>query len=760
MTRKIAVAALAALVSVTALAHEVDCEKQVGILWTDAEDQVVLGEVGAPKFVVPPKPILVLRDYPVTIGWKMKVNNLAGETSIVRDVQDPFLASIGAALPIPPLPFDLAVGESRTFVVPQRIESYEQCLALGGTPEETFSAESVAMCRGEPENRLVVTTETNVAECRARLVCRPQCLPGECPLLHPPLAGLVKFWALERFAIDGKPPVLRDSRYQTSLLAKAKPDECFNGVGEPITKPDANGVCATGQPKVNDAYVWGLTRVGDNLFFGTLANTLCLVMSGYLGVTAANVTPEWVCEFGASKSGTGDFRAPNMFRYDLSSQELVSLNPTPLTPADVVRRRTTGFRSAGSLNGVAFLAGPAAGGGVSFFAFDGDTAALLAEPKTFGAAACATAPAPDPIACPSGARVYNNVRMWAVANGGLYVGVGTLASGVEGGAVLRWVGDAANPYRFVEVGRLPADAANMVFHGDGRIYLTTWPSEENPSGLYRSPPIPAEGLTATDAGHPDWTTPLWLATRDGNPDHAGVPAYDPDRVTGFTTGGGALASYQGKIYFGTMSVPFLAAQRAQEAYLLPSGDLLRTALGTHRSIALFEVDFPNGVPSVSMIVGEKYLPTFDAVENGYTIAYDGAHATGFEPRWAPSGFGNFFNTYTWAMSVFEDQVFVGTFDWSQLARVEIETMLLGSDQLQPEDRAALIGALGDGLPGEGADLFRFDGSMLAAESIDGVGNNRNYGVRNMINDGTTMWLGMANPMNLDPLGGWELIELK
>ena len=581
-----------------------------------------------------------------------------------------------------------------------------------------------------------------------------------CPFAEAQTANLIKYWTVERFVLDGVERVFVDRCYETSLLAKAKPDECFSGIGEPITKPDANGICATGQPKVNDAYVWGLTKVDQNLFFGTLANTLCLVESGYLGVETGHVTPEWVCEFGASKSGMGDFRAPNLFRYDLSASHLVSLNPPLFSKADIVRRRTTGFRSAGSLDGVAFVAGPASGGGVSFFAFDGQTGAILGDPETLGTTACATAQSPDAKYCPSGQSVFTNVRMWAVANGGLYVGMGTLTGGVEGGAVLRWTGDKADPYRFVEVGRLPADAANMIFHSDGRLYLTTWPSEENPAGLYRSPVIPGAGLTPAHATHPDWTTPLWLATRDGKPEHADVPAYDPDRVTGFRTGGGALASYEGKVYFGTMHVPFLAAQTAQEAFDLASADLLRTALGTHRSIALFEVDFPNGEPHVSMIVGEKYLPAYDAAAKGYTIAYDDAHATGFIPRWAPSGFGNFFNTYTWAMTVFEGQVFVGTFDWSQLARVELETMLLGSDLVLQEHKAALLEALGPGLPREGADLIRFTGSSIVAESVDGFGNNRNYGVRNMLTDGSTLWIGTANPMNLDPLGGWELIELK
>lgn len=569
---------------------------------------------------------------------------------------------------------------------------------------------------------------------------------------------LARFWTIDRFLLDDGGPVFVHKKYDWDLLAKARPDECFNGIGQPITRPDANGVCATGQPKVNDAYVWGLTQAGDNLFFGTLANTHCLVEASFLGVEAGHVTPLWVCEFDASRSGTGDFRPPNMYRYDLAAGALVSLNPPLFSFADIVRRRTIGLRSAGNLDGVAFLAGPASSGGINFFAFDADTGEMLGDPETIGTTACATV-TERTRACPSGNAVYTNVRMWVAARGDLYVGVGLVRGGVEGGAVLRWVGDQADPYQFVEVGRPPADAANMIVHTDGRLYLTTWPSEENPAGLYRSPVIPEGGLTPADAGHPDWTTPLWLATRDGNPEHADVPAYDPDRVSGFSTGGGALASYKGRVYFGTMSVPFVAAQRAQEAYDLPAEELLRTALGTHRSIALFEVKFPSGKPRVSMIIGEKYLPAFDAEAGGYTIRYDEAHRTGFNPRWGPSGFGNFFNTYTWAMTVFDRQVFVGTFDWSQLARVELETLLLAGDQIAPEVRAALLEALGPGLPREGADLIRFTDDHIVAESVAGVGNNRNYGVRNMVTDGESVYIGTANPMNLDPLGGWELIRL-
>ena len=125
-----------------------------------------------------PETILRLDSYPVTVGWQMKVNNLAGEPSIVRKLEDAFLAASGAILfGAPVAPFELAAGQARTFAAGLRIESYEQCLALAGAPRPAFAngeGEGFPLSRDVTENRLVVTTDTNIAECRARLVCRPQ----------------------------------------------------------------------------------------------------------------------------------------------------------------------------------------------------------------------------------------------------------------------------------------------------------------------------------------------------------------------------------------------------------------------------------------------------------------------------------------------------------------------------------------------------------------------------------------------------------
>jgi hypothetical protein len=61
----------------------------------------------------------------------------------------------------------------------------------------------------------------------------------------------------------------------------------------------------------------------------------------------------------------------------------------------------------------------------------------------------------------------------------------------------------------------------------------------------------------------------------------------------------------------------------------------------------------------------------------------------------------------------------------------------------------------------GADLYRIDSAGSAAQSVslNGMGNPMNYGIRTMVHDSSALYIGTANPMNLNPEGGWELIKL-
>jgi hypothetical protein len=490
----------------------------------------------------------------------------------------------------------------------------------------------------------------------------------------------------------GAPPATRAAAAAPELLAKAAPDECYDGIGNPYPPGPP---CAQGRPKVNQAYVWGLAKDGRQLWFGTAPNVHCLVMGLYLGQTAPVETSSYVCEFGASPYAPplpdfiGDWRPPHIYLHDLASGALVEK-----TPADPRVGLTVGLRSAGTHGGVVFLAGPAFTGGINLFAFRTDTGDYLGSSNL-----------------PS-----SNIRKWLVWDDVLYTAAGT--------KVLRWRGGVADPFRFDEVGVITGDGVELAVH-EGRLFVSTWPP--GVSSLFMSPLIPAGGLTTAHAG--GWSK-VWDAA-----------SYEPDPVTASTYGGGALHSYGGWLYFGTMHVPFVAAAAHFAAYGTPSdpAQLLAAYLGTHRAIAIFRGrDFATA-PSVELLYGEAQLQAYDAVAGWRSMA----NGTG-PPRFGPSGFGNFFNNYTWTMDAWDGDLYVGTMDWSYLA----------GDQL----------GLPPGVLPYGADLYRFDGTAdpAVAVSTDGLGNYANYGIRTMLAD-DALYLGTANPMNLMtdladqlPEGGWEL----
>ncbi len=134
----------------------------------------------------------------------------------------------------------------------------------------------------------------------------------------------------------------------------------------------------------------------------------------------------------------------------------------------------------------------------------------------------------------------------------------------------------------------------------------------------------------------------------------------------------------------------------------------------------------------------------------------------------------------WAMEVYEDQLYVGTMDWSYLIFRDMigtlpEEMPFSCNQFPDIDCDLLtlayeeFATLFDPIYFYGSNLFRFSDSCTFAvpESLAGLGNYTNYGIRNMVASCGGLYAGTANPMNLltDPTddipeGGWELIRLE
>ncbi|HEU4425673.1 MAG TPA: hypothetical protein VFR67_24320, partial [Pilimelia sp.] len=442
------------------------------------------------------------------------------------------------------------------------------------------------------------------------------------------------------------------------LLAKAPSDECFAGMGLPYPEGPP---CAEGKAKVNQGYVWGLTKAGNNLWFGTGANVNCMTSGSNLNVTEPVENEDYVCEYGKSQmlvkapglpARLGDWRPPNVYLYNLSTKQLTEKTGEieAASEADLNRiQRTVGLRSAGNHQGVTLLAGPnLEGGGINLFAFDSGTGQYLGSRTLAG---------------------YGNVRKFVVVQDVLYFGVGIGRNGVNGGRVLRWQGSKTEPFTFVEVAKLPDQPAELTVH-EGRLFVNTWPSSvDAPTAEAPTPPAaPHAGI---------WMSPPLSQGQPGlNPEDAdawkqvwSVSEYEPDPLVARVTAGGALASYGGYLYWGTMHVPMKATTTFMRTYPPKDEESSKAALeNTQRGISLFRARGLTGSNKrVEMLYGQRELPKFDPAANEGKGAWSMA-STNYTPLYGPQGFGNPTNNYTWTMAVSGGRLFVGTMDWRLLAQ--------------------------------------------------------------------------------------------
>jgi hypothetical protein len=313
-----------------------------------------------------------------------------------------------------------------------------------------------------------------------------------------------------------------------------------------------------------------------------------------------------------------------------------------------------------------------------------------------------------------------------------------------GGDILRWTGTPASPFSFEIVGGVGGDPAYLTEH-EGRLFVSIWPaislSGSVKMSIWMSPEFGPDGKLPS-------STALWTNVWD-------ITQYEPEPAVQATLAGGALMSYKGHLYWGTMLVPgtsFLAWQSANPT--ASSEDVDAALLATYRPITIFRgKNLGKNSQKVELLYGSKELPKY---ENGDWKLVP--NNLGQKPKYGPAGFGNFFNTYTWWMEVYKGQLFVGTFDFSYLVAAGVEGVL-------GVDFSEMLDELAEKF--YGADLWRFcsDDRPAGPVSLNGVDNFTNYGIRTMVSTEDSLYLGSANAMNLltnprEPKGGWELIELE
>ncbi len=552
-------------------------------------------------------------------------------------------------------------------------------------------------------------------------------------------------------------------------LTRASPDECFVGIGQDNHYPFdfSSQTCLGGVPKINESYVFALTKAGPELWFGTAPNMGCLVYGtiadqGFpLGLPAFG-TDEWVCEYGESKFGrarnlpdsSGDWRPPSAYVYNTWSE-----TTTRIAFDDPLKQETLGFRAAGYAKNVVLMAGPTITGvggpdaspGVNMFAFRRDTKEYL------------------------GSKAYpqfSNIRKIIKVAGSLYTGVrlaprenAAAGSGATpAGAILRWTGGVKDPFRWELVGLVDGDPVEIARHR-GRLFVSTWPNFDKVfaasydyAGLWMSPLLRRNGLRFK---HRNKWKKVWS-----------VKDYERDEVSARMYNGGALASFGGYLYWGTTHAPLSAGFAHTQFYGLldpgnpdPLGDTIKALLGSHRPISIFRGRF-FGRPfqQTEVLYGLKEMPTFVATparkDKGFWVLLPNKMGP---PVFGTAGFGNLFNTYTWTMAKSQNKLYVGSMDWSyMLAKVMLPVIF--KDIIDPFPDIQLPGA------DYGGDLMVFPSTYEPAQrlSTDGINNYGSYGIRTMVGTPGTLYLGMANAMNLLlnppesglPSGGWELLRLR
>jgi hypothetical protein len=559
----------------------------------------------------------------------------------------------------------------------------------------------------------------------------------DCPLSAQNNSGLTieelrEYWIDQYNQNQPKSAELHVLRHER--IAKASPDETFFGIGDPRNEYDPVKVHPTspdGVAKTNQAYVWGLTQSENTLYFGTGPNIHCLVAGMYMGLKTPIQTDCFTCEFGSSQFSPpmppeiGDWRPSRIFSYDTEADIQIEI-----TPPDPLLGSTLGIRSAGNSGGVTMLGGPNVTGGINLFAYETASGDYLGSTTL--------------LLVPGTAIPITNIRKWLVIDEVLYLGIGT----IDGGSILRWNGSLVNPFQFENVGIIDGQAAELAEH-DGKLFVSTWPTIAGKAtvfaGLWMSPEIPQGGLTSANTN--DWEK-VWTVTD-----------YEPDMVIAATYGGGALKSFDGKLYWGTMHVPLSTAFAHFQTFPPQSlEDSILGALGSHRAISIFSGDeFGTPEENIDLLYGNAIFPVYTP-GSGWALA---PNNMGAWPAYGPSGIWNLFNNYTWTMDTYKDELFIGTMDWSFLLYDGFGLLMelaFGS----PVKGEEMIKAGDIELPGFffGADLFRIPSSNTFAIPVDisGVGNHQNYGIRTMLSDEENLYLGTANPMNLSPDGGWEIVK--
>lgn len=566
-----------------------------------------------------------------------------------------------------------------------------------------------------------------------------------------------KVYPLYIFQIENRvrPEVDTDSKLAVDTVFQAPVDEAYYGLASPDNKYVPEGLSESaleeakqngGQGKRNGSYVWGMGTYKDKLFWSTNNNYLC--MQGYgnfvqpgKGDNAPYENSCWVCEYGQSayakeayeegdeNSKYADIRPPRMYSYDTKTGIVTDITPSI---ADYpLLKNCQGLRSCGVHNGVVFFGGPGLHASdwdskvsAAFVAYDADNDRILSTSSMDNVDGCKVV----------------NVRRWRVINNVLYVTVGLThpTTGKKIGALLRWYGDKNDPWNFHIVGLVDKEAAELAYFNN-RIYIGTWGTV---SAVNVSPELPEGGFTPIDINSDMWPE-IWT-----------TESAEPTKTLGRSlTSVAGFHEWRDHLYWGVFCPNYYILSSALATYGdLTSPDALAFILGNYRTPSFWRLDKDN---TCEMLYGDTSNPKPVYNKKGAIEKWD-LESNGLTAKWGRGGFGNLCTIYVWALQQYNDNLYIGTMDLSNLA-VAAASKLLGDESF--DTLSKLLTGLDTS--DEGFELLRMTDEEEAPKFItqNGFNNAEQYGVRNLEVLNNKLMLGSASMSSLKDNGGWHVLSL-
>lgn len=567
-----------------------------------------------------------------------------------------------------------------------------------------------------------------------------------------------KVYPLYIFQIENRvrPEVDQDSKLAVDTVFQAPVDEAYYGLASPDNKYVPEGLSESaleeikqngGQGKRNGSYVWGMGTYKDKLFWSTNNNYLC--MQGYgnfvqpgKGDNAPYENSCWVCEYGQSayakeayaegdeNSKYADIRPPRIYSYDTKTGIVTDITPSI---ADYpLLKNCQGLRSCGVHNGVVFFGGPGLYASdwnskvsAAFVAYDADNDRILSTSS---------------MANVDGCKVVN-VRRWRVINNVLYVTVGLThpTTGKKIGALLRWYGDKNDPWKFHIVGLVDKEAAELAYFNN-RIYIGTWGTV---SAVNVSPELPEGGFTPIGIDSDMWPE-IWT-----------TESAEPTKTLGRSlTSVAGFHEWRDHLYWGVFCPNYYILSSALATYGdLTSPDALAFILGNYRTPSFWRLDKDN---TCEMLYGDTSNPKPVYNWKGNIEKWE-LEPNGLTAKWGRGGFGNLCTIYVWAMQQYNDNLYIGTMDLSNLA-VAAASKLLGDESF--DTLSKLLTGLDTS--DEGFELLRMTDEEEAPKFItqNGFNNAEQYGVRNLEVLNNKLMLGSASMSSLKDNGGWHVLSLE